>query len=35
MEKLEVGESVFSSDSKICEQAVQFYESLYKENEPW
>uniref|UniRef100_A0A2N9FG38 Reverse transcriptase domain-containing protein n=1 Tax=Fagus sylvatica TaxID=28930 RepID=A0A2N9FG38_FAGSY len=35
MEKLEVGDTVFSSDSDIRDQAVQFYESLYMEKEPW
>ena len=35
MEKLEVGDFVFSSDSDIRKQAVQFYESLYTEKEPW
>uniref|UniRef100_A0A2N9I4J4 Reverse transcriptase domain-containing protein n=1 Tax=Fagus sylvatica TaxID=28930 RepID=A0A2N9I4J4_FAGSY len=35
MEKLEVGDLIFSSDSDIRDQAVQFYESLYTESEPW
>ena len=34
-EKLEVGDSVFSSDSDIRDQAVQFYESLYTKTETW
>ena len=35
MKKLEVGDTVFSSDSDIRDQAVQFYESLYTEKETW
>ncbi len=35
MKKLEVGDTVFSSDSDIRDQAVQFYKSLYTEKETW
>jgi hypothetical protein len=35
MEKLEVGDVVYTSDSDIRAQAVQFYESLYTEEESW
>jgi hypothetical protein len=35
MEKLEVDDIIYSSDSDIRDKAVQFYESLYTEEEAW
>jgi hypothetical protein len=35
MEKIEVGDITYHSDSDIRAKVVQFYESLYTENESW